>query len=296
MTSPSDQWITLKDGRKLAYVEYGDAAGEPTVYLPGSPGNRLNPFLDTWGRECGVRFLSVDRPGYGLSTAKPDRRLADLGDDVAELADHVGLERFSLAGVSGGGPAVLGCAVKLGERIKTSVIVSGAAPPEAPQDGLSAAKAKALTTLDHNPERYARQMGFGFWLASHLPSAMLAKAMAKGSADTPEADKRLLARPEVRDLLVASVQSLSWRDGKPTALEMQLHRRPWGFDVADISSHVQLWHGSADNSVPIGAARFLADRIPDGHLTEVADAGHLLMFQRWHDIFTGMFEAAQRPA
>jgi pimeloyl-ACP methyl ester carboxylesterase len=292
--TPSDQGITLKDGRRLAFVEYGDPTGEPTVYLPGSPGNRLNPFLEIWGRECGVRFLSVDRPGYGRSSAKPDRRLADLGDDIAELADHLGLARFSLAGVSGGGPAVLGCAVRLGERVKTSVIVSGAAPPEAPQDGLSAAKVKALALLDSNPERYARQMSFGFWLAGHLPSGILAKAMTRGSADTPEADTKLLARPEVREILLASVRSLRWRDGRPTASEMQLYSRPWGFDLADISSHIHLWHGSADTSVPIGAARFVADRLPDGHLTEVPDAGHLLMFLRWPDIFTGLRTAAHR--
>lgn len=292
----SNHEVTLKDGRRLAFEEYGDAAGEPTVWFPGAPGNRLNPFLDAWGRECGLRFLSVDRPGYGRSTAQPDRRLVDLADDIAALADHVNLDRFSLAGVSGGGPAVLACAFGLGARVKTSVVVSGVAPPEAPQDNLSEAKIKARALVDHSPERYARTMSFGLWLARRLPSRMLAKAMAKGSPDTPEADKELLARDDVRDILLTSTRSLGWRDGKPTVMEMQLHHRPWGFDLAEITSPVQLWHGSADPSVPISAARFVADRIPDGHLTEIADAGHLLLFQSWRDIFTGLREAAQsRP-
>jgi pimeloyl-ACP methyl ester carboxylesterase len=211
----SDQEITLKDGRRLAFVEYGDAAGEPTVYFPGSPGNRLNPFLDAWGHECGLRFLSVDRPGYGRSTAQPDRRLVDLGDE-----------------------------------------------------------------------------GFGLWLARRLPPGTLTKAMAKGA---PDADKELLARDDVRDLLLSSTRSMGWRDGRPAAMEMQLHGRPWGFDLAEVTSPVQLWHGGADNRAPISAARFVADRLPDGRLTEIADAGHLLLFQYWRDIFTGLRESAQHP-
>ena len=288
----SDQEITLKDGRRLAFVEYGDAAGEPTIYFPGSPGNRLNPFLDAWGHECGLRFLSVDRPGYGRSTAQPDRRLVDLGDDIGALADQVGLDRFSLAGVSGGGPAVLACAFGLGPRVKTSVVVSGVAPPEAPREGQSEAERKSLALIDSNPERYARTMGFGLWLARRLPPGTLTKAMAKGA---PDADKELLARDDVRDLLLSSTRSMGWRDGRPAAMEMQLYGRPWGFDLAEVTSPVQLWHGGADNRAPISAARFVADRLPDGRLTEIADAGHLLLFQYWRDIFTGLRETAQHP-
>jgi pimeloyl-ACP methyl ester carboxylesterase len=289
----ADRWIELKDGRKLGYAAYGDPDGEPTVYFPGSPGNRLNPFLDAWGRETGIRFLSVDRPGYGLSTPQPDRPLADLGHDIAELAHQVGLERFSLAGVSGGGPAVLGCAYTLGERIVTSVIISGVAPPQAPRDGLSHARIKAQAAIDTDAERYGRQMGIGLWVAAHLPASILTRAIAKGTADTPAADRELLARPDIRDLLVASARSMGRGEGRAAAAEMRQLSRPWGFDLGDVPAHVRLWHGSADTSVPIGAARFVAEHLPDGHLSEVPRAGHLLLFDRWRDIFTGLSEAAR---
>jgi pimeloyl-ACP methyl ester carboxylesterase len=280
-----DRRIELADGRKLAWAEYGDAGGVPTIYFPGAPGNRLNPFLDIWGRETGIRFLSLDRPGYGLSSPPPQRPLADLG--------QVGLQRFSLAGVSGGGPAVLGCAYTLGERIVTSVIVSEVAPPHAPRDGLSPARIKAQTAIDTDAERYGREMGIALWIAAHLPASILTRAIAKGTADAPAADRELLARPDIRDLLVASARSMGRGEGRAAAAEMRQYSRPWGFDLGDLPAQVRLWHGSADTSVPIGAARFVAEHLPDGHLSEVPQAGHLLLFDRWRDIFTGLSEAAR---
>ncbi|MFR9779844.1 hypothetical protein ACL02O_27785 [Micromonospora sp. MS34] len=46
----------------------------------------------------------------------------------------------------------------------------------------------------------------------------------------------------------------------------------------------------------MAAARHVAARLPDAHLTEVPDGGHLLMFQRWRDILTRLVAAARsRP-
>jgi len=293
MTSPADRVITLKDGRRFGHVEYGDPAGEPTFYLHGSPGNRLNPFLDDWGRQCGVRFLSVDRPGYGCSSAHPGRRLSDIGDDLAQLADRLGLERFSLCGVSGGGPAVLAAAARLGRRVRTAVVVSGVAPPQAPTEGTGASRLALLAAVRRNPGKHARQMGFAFWVARHLPAGVLDKAIAKGQADTPAPDRRLLEDEGVRRLLVAAARSLGHRDGRPMVADLELTDQPWDVDLADVAAHVQLWHGGADTSVPVAAARYVAEQLPDGHLHEVPDAGHLLFFQCWPEILAELVGAAR---
>ena len=38
----NDHLITLKDGRKLAYAEYGDPKGKPLFYFHGWPVTRLS--------------------------------------------------------------------------------------------------------------------------------------------------------------------------------------------------------------------------------------------------------------
>jgi pimeloyl-ACP methyl ester carboxylesterase len=72
-----------------------------------------------------VRFVSVDRPGYGGSTAHPERAVADVAADVAADAaadvaavlDAVGVVRVHVMGHSGGGPHALACVALLPDRV-----------------------------------------------------------------------------------------------------------------------------------------------------------------------------------
>jgi pimeloyl-ACP methyl ester carboxylesterase len=52
----------------------------------------------------GVRHIQLDRPGFGLSDFQPGRTVLDWPDDVAHVADLLGIERFAVIGVSGRGP------------------------------------------------------------------------------------------------------------------------------------------------------------------------------------------------
>ena len=70
--------------------------------------------------------------GSGLSTRRPGRAIADWPDDVRELADALGIERFAVIGISGGGPYAAACAWGLPGRITRAGIISGVAPPDGP--------------------------------------------------------------------------------------------------------------------------------------------------------------------
>ena len=73
-----DATIRLRDGRSLAYCEWGHEGGPVVLAFHGSPGSRV-----WWpGAEvtaaAGARLVTVDRPGYGgVRTAprSPDRGL-----------------------------------------------------------------------------------------------------------------------------------------------------------------------------------------------------------------------------
>ena len=128
-----DTGFRLADSRFLAYAEYGDPDAAPVFLFHGLPGSRLawgslpvDPFPE------GIRVVAPDRPGYGRSDPKPDRSLLDWADDVFALADHLSLDRFSVIGVSGGGPGALACAAKSPSRIKQVGVVVGPAPTNAP--------------------------------------------------------------------------------------------------------------------------------------------------------------------
>jgi pimeloyl-ACP methyl ester carboxylesterase len=81
--------VPLPDGREVAYEEYGDPAGFPILSFHGGLSSRLDaaPAHDA-ARAARVRLVSPDRPGMGVSTYQPGRRLLDWPADVDALTRH----------------------------------------------------------------------------------------------------------------------------------------------------------------------------------------------------------------
>ncbi|MFI4992541.1 MAG: alpha/beta fold hydrolase [Solirubrobacterales bacterium] len=73
------QTLRLCDGRNLGYAEWGSTDGDALLYLHGGLGSRLERHrMDERYRELGVRLITVDRPGHGLSTYQPTRTAAAM--------------------------------------------------------------------------------------------------------------------------------------------------------------------------------------------------------------------------
>jgi len=130
----TDREIRLPDGRRLGYAEYGDLTGKPVFFFHGWPSSRL--FLRSQAAVTaaqGVRVIACERPGFGLSDFQPKRQLLDWPVDVLALADALGIDRFAVAGHSGGGPYAAACAFKIPSRVTAAAIISGLAPLDCPQ-------------------------------------------------------------------------------------------------------------------------------------------------------------------
>jgi hypothetical protein len=118
----ADQRLGLDDGRTIGYATWGDPEGTAVFIGHGTPGSRraLSPGLDDpeWLRQQRLRFICIDRPGYGYSDPWPEASLLDCAEDFVRLADHLGLERFAALGDSGVlrtcSPLALWCPIVLG--------------------------------------------------------------------------------------------------------------------------------------------------------------------------------------
>ena len=97
--------VRLADGRRIGYAEYGDPQGASVLAIHGTPGSRfMFALTDKAARERGLRIFAPERPGYGLSDFRRKDGLVEAAVDLRWLADAVGLRRFALIGISGGGP------------------------------------------------------------------------------------------------------------------------------------------------------------------------------------------------
>src|SRR5271165_4290244 len=123
--------LTLKDGRKLGYLDVGPAGGAAVFHFHGHGSSRLEALaLADAADRSGVRVIAFDRPGIGRSDPKGGDRLLNWPADIAEAADQLGIARFAVQGMSAGGPCALACAHAFPDRVTACSLVSAVPTPE----------------------------------------------------------------------------------------------------------------------------------------------------------------------
>jgi pimeloyl-ACP methyl ester carboxylesterase len=255
--------VALPDGRTLHAYDAGpgDTDRVAVVWHHGTPniGAPPEPLFEQAHR-LGLRWVGYDRPGYGGSTPNRDRDVASAASDVAAIVDALGIDRFAVMGVSGGGPHALACAALLPGRVLAAVSIAGLAPFDA--DGLD-------------------------WFAGMGPSGEATlRAAARGRAAKEEFESSGAAGEP--DLLPADEQALSgdWAwvidvvrpalACGPAAIDDDLaFVAPWGFDPRQIPAPALFLHGAGDRVVPAAHSEWLSRRCPVAELRVAPGEGHV---------------------
>ena len=218
----------------------------------------------------------------------------DWPGDVSALADHLGIERFAVMGVSGGGPHSAVCAALLGDRVTTAAIVSGVGPLSDPAaiEGMMRVN-RVLTGLSRRSPLLVRGI-----LA---PQTVVARRWPDKAIDflmrqLPAPDVEVLQRPEVRALFASEVAKASRTTSKASAQDFELFCHDWGFALSGISVPVHLWQGDADVNVPASHARLQHEAIPGSVLHECPGEGHLLVFGHLSEILEVLAVPVNQPA
>ncbi len=237
----------------------------------GTPGSRLERiFSEPALRDSSIRLIVVERPGYGLSGFQNDRTLLDWPHEIIRLADRLKLDRFSVAGFSGGGPYAAACACKIPDRLVHTALISSAAPYSVP--GLTDAMLpgnRALFELARDDYQTAAQQ-----LAAAIDSPERLFDLFESSAPAP--DKAALSDNGFRTMYQANLAESIRQGMAGPAYDMALIAGPWGFEPAAITTSVSVWHGEMDLNTPLAMGRYLADTIPACRKHIFADYGHFL--------------------
>lgn len=277
-----DRALELRDGRLLGYAGFGDPTGKPVLYFHGHPGSRLEPaLLHEAAAAAGVRLIGSDRPGMGLSTFQRDRHILDWPADVEELADALELERFAVAGGSGGGPYAAACALSIPERLTGCGLISSAAPP-----GLARGDGKPGEIWINRVQRlvarhapWALEPAFAVlarWLRARSGRMDIARLGRGALRSFPEVDRRALARPPQPERFGESLLAAFARGSRGVAWEARLLYRDWGFKLSQIDcANVHVWHGGLDRNIPIAAGRALVAEIAGAQAHFYSEDGHL---------------------
>jgi pimeloyl-ACP methyl ester carboxylesterase len=283
-----DGRLTLADGRVLAWRWWGAAGGTPVLRLQGTPASRLirnpDPSIQS---DLGVRYLMADRPGYGGSTRKPGRCVADVTDDLVALLDAQGLDRVPVMGTSGGGPHALAIAARHPDRVSAVSVVVGAAP-------LVQAEIEQLVGV--NAGGYAAaQKG---WPALHdylvpIRERLLGDAGMQGVLhDAPPADRAIMESPAWQRLSRENLAESLRQGAEGWADESLALNFNWDFDPRDVKATVTWWHSEDDKNAPLSAARRVAAQLRSLDMHIWHDEGHFASLVHDREIVRELIERA----
>jgi pimeloyl-ACP methyl ester carboxylesterase len=290
-----DLTVTLPDGRALGYAEYGDPSGLPMLGFHGTPGSRfMFGLAHPVAAELGIRLIAPERPGFGISTYQRRRTLASYAFDIADFADRLGLSRFAVAGISGGGPYAAACAALLPERVSALGIVSPVGPMAGDEkpDAVGKGHFFAFRVSPRIPPLLAAAFAVGRSAFLHAPNLIYGFILGRASPS----DWKILSRADVRRNLLAGVAE-GCRPGIGAAMQdMRIFSRPWNIPMGDITAPAFLWQGLSDRNVSVAAALRLGELVPHCHVERIENAGHYWIFDHVREVLRTLKDAALHQA
>lgn len=277
--APPVRAITLSDGRKLAYREYGDPRGKALLsFHEGLGSSLLPPDTDALARRLGLRIVCADRPGFGQSDIRGDYSFDGVAQDMVELCDQLGLDEVRVAGVLSGALCAIATGIRLGPRAVKVMVCSGRSP-RPPEGGNPLVQFRRR--MEDNP--WVLETLFSI-LRLRISPAMLERILRRQGS--PGDLAYLDAHPEAATYVAAYVAEALARTGRGPADEVRAFRRARNMDLAGLRAPLIVWHGEQDRLAPAASMLvFAGDRASEVRVTP--EIGHFLALKHWEEILTG---------
>lgn len=286
MTVPGTTTIVESSaGYHVDVWQGGAPGGRPVLLLGGTPGGRFQAAIgDEAARRRGIRLWSFNRPGYGRTALTPPG-LAATGVIAVNVADALGIGQFGVVGLSGGGPFALATAICAPSRVTAVGLLAGIGPwrqlnddPDEPDLVLCALADAGDVTGAYAGFATQIQPEYERFRAIPDDEALIAEYFS-GAPDLPwltVAAKAAWAA-DLRDAFDSYAgygrDNVSWAG-------------PWDIDPAEVQPPTWLWYGGKDTMVPVAHGHWLAERIPDAHLTIWPEDDHVTTcFAHYDEVF-----------
>ncbi len=272
---PKFALITLTNGRKLGYFEYGDPDGIPAIYCHGSfETGMVSKSQRLHGN--GVRLFAVERPGVGESSPTEDYSPQAYARDLMEFADQLGLRQYAVVGRSMGSWDAIELAMADTDRVKLLVFASCKLPVEQSSDH-----------IDHLP--VFQSLYNAIWQSDTIGRLMLRMLQLQmllrgpeqfvGNVDAlPEIERRVALDPNHVRVLQANWQRCACHGVEPLHAHLKLYRDPvpdppW----KNLAVPTVLVHGDQDRNVPLDRVLHQTASFQDRKVVILENFGHQLI-------------------
>ena len=265
--------IAVTDDRRIGFAEFGNPAGRAVFWLHGTPGARRQ--IPTEARLFAEQI--------GSSTPHQYATVSDFGHDLRVIADTLGINRFAVIGLSGGGPYTLAAAATMPDRVITAAVLGGVAPTRGP-DAISG----GAMTLGNIVAPVLEVAGLPVRLAAvtlvNLIRPIASPALEIYAAISPEGDRRLLGRPEFKAMFLDDLLNGSRKQLSAPFADIVAFARPWGFALDEVKVPVHWWHGDRDHIIPFAHGEHCVAGLPDAKLYVISGESHMAGLARAEEI------------
>jgi pimeloyl-ACP methyl ester carboxylesterase len=279
-----DQTIRHPTGRVVQYSIFGASDLQKVVfYSHGFPASRVEAVIaHRAALERGVTLVALDRPGFGASQWYPERSFEDWAGDVRLVADHLGVERFSVLGVSGGTPTAVAAAGAMPERVLSLVIVSGIAPVVNVDSlrGMNLSN-KGLLLLGRHVPWLAR---WSVWGIAQLWRMFPGLVAIWFGVLLPAVDRSIVRRREVGVVLAKNIKEALSQGVRRAVSEFMLLASDWSPLLRQVRVPTTVWHGDADSYVPFYMGEAVHKAIAGSTFRKVVGGGHFMILDTIEEV------------
>ena len=281
MTDVETRTVQAPGGRELCVRVTGGDPERSILVLHGMPGSGMlfrGWVDDAASRE--IRLIGYDRPGYGRSSDRPGRSVADCAVDIRAIAGALNIERMGVWGWSGGGPYSLACAAMLPDLVAAAAVLGSLAPWDAPGldflGGMGEGNVEEIKLFLSDPaasrKRNLQDRDEVLALTAQEQNQMLSTLLSPTDAAVLTGEFAEWMLDTAQYGLATTDQG--WWDDAVASLA------PWRFDFESIDVPVKVWHGRHDRFSPFQHGQWLAEHVPGAEASLSESDGHLTLVTR----------------
>lgn len=264
---PAVQSLTLPSGRIIHFTDTAETGGRTVLFIGGTGTSAraggMTDFLKTLRRQLKLRFIVVERNGFGDTAFMADWGYADYAAEVRAVLDHLGVKHFAGVAISGGGPYMAAVTGAMPDRvISVHMLATGATSTGTPRCQVTLEQAtKAVENAVQNPRAW---WGFPADSPTHRIPGFSDRAYEEGA-------RAFFVRGQLGDPIPEAAEMLRYCGAAP--------------DVSKVMAPVHIYQGGADPLVKMDQAEYWRAHFPNiASFRVFPGEGHDVQYRHWDQV------------
>ena len=284
--------LALKDGRQLAYYEYGDPKGQPVIYLHGFFQGPF--FLDSMKKgflKNGLRIIAPSRPSFGYTSParKKSKYVNTCVQDALALLAFLNINKdILIATHHGSANHAFRLANQLEDVLKGMVMIGVRIPMTSEHIGYMSQQARTISAASRHAPSIMNMVGS---MGIKIYKQKGIRAFLETQWQPTDMDRKCLNHPDRFEKIAEGIFHMTEQGADAFVLDGQAQMGDWTDDFARVST-LQSWiHG---RHCHVMGPDFIKDYVESktNHQVEILEnAGFNIIYQSPETVLEKLIEA-----